>query len=70
MESYSEVFAIISLSLIGVYLVILLISALIDAYNNREFEYKDTRNVEAPDSNGVLRNRDPRTGRFVKRVNY
>jgi hypothetical protein len=70
MESYSEVFAGLALSLIGVYLVILFISALIDAYNNREFEYKDTRNVEAPDSNGVLRNRDSRTGRFVKRVNY
>jgi hypothetical protein len=63
MKSYSEVFAGLSLSLIGVYLVILLISALIDAYKNRE-------NVEASDSNGVSRNRDPRTGRFVKRVNY
>jgi hypothetical protein len=70
MESYSKVFAIISLSLIGVYLVILLISALIDAYNNREFEHKSRENVEAPDSNSILRNRDPRTGRFVKRVNY
>jgi len=63
MTSYSEIFAGLALSLIGVYLVILCISALIDAYKNRE-------NVAAPDSNGVLRNRDPRTGRFVKRVNY
>jgi hypothetical protein len=70
MKLYSEIFAGLALSLIGVYLVILFISALIDAYNNREFEYKDTRNVETPDSNDVSRNRDPRTGRFVKRVNY
>lgn len=63
MKSYSEVFAGLALSLIGVYLVILFISALIDAYKNRE-------NIETPDSNGVLRNRDPRTGRFVKKVNY
>jgi len=63
MKLYSEIFAGLALSLIGVYLVILLISALIDAYKNR-------KNIEASDSNGVLRNRDPRTGRFVKRVNY
>jgi hypothetical protein len=55
MESYSKIFAGIALSLIGVYLIILFISALIDAYKN-------TRNVETPDSNGVLRNRDPHIG--------
>jgi hypothetical protein len=63
MKLYSEIFAGLALSLIGVYLVKLCISVLIDTYKNRE-------NVETPDSNGVSRNRDPRTGRFVKRVNY
>jgi hypothetical protein len=63
MKLYSEIFAGLALSLIGVYLVRLCILVLIDAYKNRE-------NVETPDSNGVSRNRDPRTGRFVKRVNY
>lgn len=63
MKLYSEIFAGLALSLIGVYLVVLFISVLITAYKNRD-------NVTAPDSNGILRNRDPRTGRFVKRVNY
>jgi hypothetical protein len=63
MKLYSEIFAGLALSLIGVYLVRLCILVLIDAYKNRE-------NIEASDSNGVSRNRDPRTGRFVKRVNY
>jgi hypothetical protein len=63
MESYSKVFAIISLSLIGLYVMILLGTALVAAYKNRNIS-------NIPDSNGVVRSRDNNTGRFVKRVNY
>jgi len=63
MTSYSEIFAGLALSLIGLYVIILLGTALMAAYKNRNIS-------NIPDSNGVLRNRDPRTGRFVKRVNY
>ena len=63
MTSYSEIFAGLALSLIGLYIMILFGTALVAAYKNRNIS-------NIPDSNGVVRSRDNNTGRFVKRVNY
>lgn len=59
MRPYPEIFAIVTLSLIGIYLVVLAGTALVTAYKNR-----NVSNI--PDSNGVVRSRDNRTGRFVR----
>jgi hypothetical protein len=59
MRPYPEVFAIIVLSLIGIYIVILSGMALVTAFKNRNIS-------NTPDVNGVVRSRDNRTGRFVR----
>jgi uncharacterized membrane protein len=51
MTSYSEIFAGLALSLIGLYVMILLGTALVAAYKNRNIS-------NTPDSNGVVRSRD------------